>query len=216
MYWVVELLIYLYLRNTPSREDTLTFITELENICSSKKLQKVSRQYLDIILTALNYSHLEQSDQTIALLKEIRNNDTLSTYHENIIIQRNEVITVTEGTEYKDLYTFKHPGTGTCTESDSRCGFITRVSAQDSYLTLTLCTDSEDYTGTGLHYHDIISADDMYRYDVESGNTPAGIKITVVGEWNWWKHWLPDITDWKLEQSCIAYNVTDYLVTKPE
>jgi hypothetical protein len=216
MYWVVELLLFLYLDNTPSREDTLTFITELENICSSKKLQKVSRQYLEIILTALNYSNLEQSDQIIALLKEIRNNDTLSTFHENIIIKCDELITVTAGTEYKHLYTFKHPGTGTCTESDSRCGFIIRVSAQDSYLTLTLCTNSEDYTGTGLHYHDIISADDMYCYAVLSGNTPAGIKITVVGGWDLWKRWLPDITDWEWEQTCIAYNVTDYLVTKPE
>jgi hypothetical protein len=216
MYWVVELLLSLYRRNTPSREDTLTFITELENICSSKKLQKVSRQYLEIILTALNYSNLEQSDQIIALLKEIRNNDTLSTYRENIIIKRDKRITVTEGTEYKDLHTFKHPGTGTCTESDSRCGFIIRGNKQHSNLTGTLCTDSEDYTGTGLHYHDIISADDMYLYNVRSGNTPAGIKITVVGGWGWEKRWLPDITYWEVEQLCIAYNVTDYLVTKPE
>jgi hypothetical protein len=164
----------------------------------------------------LNYSNLEQSDQIIALLKEIRNNDALSTYHENIIVKCDESIFVTIGTECKRMYTFEHPGTGTCTESDSRCGFITRLSEHNSYWRETLCTNSEDYTGTGLHYHDTISADDMHLYNVCSGNTPAGIKITVVGRWNWWKSWLPDITDWELEQVCIAYNVTDYLVTKPE
>jgi hypothetical protein len=56
----------------------------------------------------------------------------------------------------------------------------------------------------------------MYLYVVRSSNVPAGDNITVVGRWSWWKDWLSDITDWNWEPTCIAYNVIDYLVTKPE
>jgi uncharacterized protein (UPF0147 family) len=216
IYYVVEILLYLYFYNTLNREDVEVFLEKLAHICTDKKLQKVSRQHLDVIITALKHSNRQQLDEVIHVLKEIRNDEKLSSYHENIIIKRDKRITVKKGSEYKDLYTFQHPGTGTCTESDSKCGFILRESEQDATRTLTLCTNSEDYTGTGLHYHDIISADDMYRYKVKSGSTPAGIKVTVVGHWDWWNGWLPDITDWKSEQVCIAYNITDYLVAKPE
>jgi hypothetical protein len=216
IYQVVDILLFLYLKNMPNREDTELFLEKLAQICIDKKLQKVSRQHLDIIITALNYSSRQQSDEIIHVLKQIRNNDKLSSYHENIIIKHDKRIVVKKDSEYKYLYTFQHPGTGTCTESDSKCGFILRESEQDGNWTVTLCTNSEDYTGTGLHYHDIISADDMYRYGVWSGNTPAGIKITVAGGSIWCNHWLPDVTHWAFEHACIVFNVTDYLVAKPE
>ena len=47
-------------------------------------------KYLDIVMTALNYSNLEQSDQMITLLNKIKDNDKLSTYHEKIIIKRDK------------------------------------------------------------------------------------------------------------------------------
>jgi hypothetical protein len=49
MFWVVELLLFLYgyHKNTPSREEALSFLTTLENICSDERL--------DIIPTALQH-----------------------------------------------------------------------------------------------------------------------------------------------------------------
>jgi hypothetical protein len=222
IYQVVDILLVLYLNINPStkREEIEIFEEKLAHICTDKKLQKVSRQHLDVIITALNHSNRQQSYAIIHMLKEIRNNDKLSSYHENIIIKRDKRILVKKGSsDIKWLFTFQHPGTGTCTESDSKCGFILRESKQDATVTLKLCTNSEDYRGTGLHYHDIISADDMFWYVVSSGNTPAGIKITVASlscQNKLLKRWFPDIPDWKLEQVCIAYNITDYLVAKPE
>jgi Mg2+/Co2+ transporter CorC len=89
---VVELLLFLYHKDPPNCDDTEIFLTKLENICHDKKLQKVSRSFLDIIMTALNFSELAQADEVIALLKEIENNEKLSTHNENIIIECDEVI----------------------------------------------------------------------------------------------------------------------------
>jgi uncharacterized protein (UPF0147 family) len=216
MYLVVELLLPLCKENTFNREDTELFLELLENICSEKRLQKVSRQYLKIILTALNYSNLVQSDQAIALLEDIKNNDKLSTHHENFVIKLDKGVIVTEGPGYKYLFTFKHPGTRTCSDVDSKCGFILKGSIQDGYWTETLCTNSEDYTNTGIHLHDIISAHEMYMYGAWSGITPHGNEVRVVGRWGWWCKWLSYITNWKFKQDCVAYNIMDYLVAKPE
>ena len=64
VFTVVEMLLPNVLnRSTPNGEDTVMFITTIENLCSDKKLQKVSAQFLDINIAALRYSSLSQSDQ---------------------------------------------------------------------------------------------------------------------------------------------------------
>ena len=213
MFVVVEHLLWVFYKNAPNREEAMTFLTSLQNLCSDKRLQKISGEHLDTIIAALNYSNLTQCDDIINMLNEIKSNDNLATSHENVIIKLDKIITVTEDKEYKHLYTFKHPGTGTCTET-GKCGFILRVTELDGNVTHELCTDSEDYTDTGVHYHDIISAHDMFEYGTWSGHTAAGNKVTMVGVWNWEETWLPDITDWKVVENCIAYNITDYMVAK--
>jgi hypothetical protein len=215
MFVVVEQLLYVYYKNTPNIKDTTTFAALLEKIFSEKKLQKISQSHLDTVIAALIDSTLAQSYQIITLLDEIKKSKKLSTCYENVTIKRNEFLTVKKDNEHKRLYNFKHPGLGTCTEP-GKCGFILKSSKQDSYWTEELCTNSEDYTGTGLHFHDIVSAHDMFRYVIRSGNTAAGNKVTVAGRWQWEKKWLPEITDWKMQPSCIAYNVSDYLVVKQE
>ena len=108
-----------------------------------------------------------------------------------------------------------------------------RLSKREGNWTNVLCTQSEDYTDTGLHYHDILSAHEMYHYVIMSGNTadshkitvgiwwrwreqhlPESNKITVAGRWDWEEQWLPGIRDWELEGSYIAYNISDYIVAK--
>ena len=136
----------------------------------------------------------------------------MSTHHENVIIGHDEVITK-EGPEHKQLFTFNYLTAGSCTQKDSKCGFILKSSVRDGHWTVVLCKDSEEYTDTGLHYHDIISAHEMYRYLVLSGTTADGKTVTAAGWWEWDLH-LPDVSDWKFEATYIAYNRSDYMVAK--
>ena len=213
---VVDILLWSFYMNTPNREDTQIFLENLENLCSDKKLQKVSKQYLDMIIASLSYSSLEQSDQMMNMLKKIKNNDKLSTYHENVIIASDKTIT-REGADYDELYTFKHPATGTCSESGSLCGFILRRKI-DGDRTIELCTSSEDYKNTGIHSHDNISAHEMCWYGTMSGKTGAGNKLTVavVGLTSWFKKWFPNVVHWKEDTSHVAYNITNYHVATNE
>ena len=150
----------------------------------------------------------------ITLLTEIKNNGMLSTYQGNVIMKCDKKITVSEGTDYKYLFTFKHPATGVCTEPGSRCGFIVRRRRTGAYWERVLCTKSEDYKNTGVHYHDNISAHEMFWYDIESGRTADGNTVTVVGFLKWAVQWFPHVRNWVVKEANVAYNVTDYLVAK--
>ena len=86
MFEVVDIILYILPKNTPIWEDMRQFVTTLENICSNRQLIKISRQHLDIIIGALLHSRLDLADQVITLLQEIKDNDKLSTYHENVVI----------------------------------------------------------------------------------------------------------------------------------
>ena len=207
MYVVVELLLHIAI---PIGEETQMFLATLTNICTERGLQKISQKYLDTIIAALVYSNLSQSDQLLTLLNTIKSNENLSTFNESVIITRDKLVPVSE-TEYNQVFPFTHPGIKACTRT-GKCGFILRK--VDSDWTRELCTESEDYTGTGIHYHDIVSADGMFWYTVKSGVTANGHKVTVVGGWDWEEKWLPYITDWKFEKVCIAYDIADYLVVK--
>ena len=218
IYVVLEQLLFLYykMKKTPNLKEIHLFVTTLEEISIEKNIQKISQYHLNDIISALYYSSLEQSDSIITLLNEIKNSKTLTTNHENVIIKRGELVTVEEGKEYKRLYTFKHPGTGTCPVSGSKCGFILRSSKNDGNWTESLCTNTEDYSDTGIHYHDFICTREMYRYAVYSGDTIDGTRVRVAGRWQWEKKWLRNIKDWAMQPSCIAYNVSSYLVANKE
>ena len=129
---VVELLLCVFQHNIPNIVEMHILVTSLEALCTKKKLQKVSRHFIDYITAALNYSTREESKLLINLLNEIKNNDQLSTYDGNIIIKcekrvdeiennykvtRKKFIrkTATENRGYKQFYTFKHPLSVNCT-----------------------------------------------------------------------------------------------------
>jgi hypothetical protein len=116
-------------------------------------------------------------------------------------------------TEYKDIYVFKHPGEWKCAKA-GECGLIIRRFQKGKSWRRELSTNDEDYKATGVHYHDIISADHMCVYTVESGQTADGGIVSVAGCSNWWDTWLPHITDWKFVEECIAYDISDYVVAK--
>ena len=214
MYMVVDIILDFYSNVTVDKPKT-KFVTDLETICSNKPLNKISRQYLDIVISALKYSTLGHTDEILTLMKEMRSSKKLSTFHENIIIKRGKVFTNKDGSS-KEVFTFSHPenANGRC-EMAGRCGFILKVSKCDKFWADELTTDPKDYEGTSRHYHDIITAQDMFRYTVMSGKTKDGIKVRVVGRWiKWWEKWFPGSTEWKIEEELVAYNVADYRVSK--
>ena len=219
MFRVVELLLWVFRKNVPNSEELNIFVTNLEDLCTKKQLQKVSRQFLDNYTTALNYSSRRDSKLMISLLNEIKNNNQLSTYDGNIIIKcdKREI----KDTENKHWYTFKHPLSVNCTETDSKCGFILRQSVQEDNNTLVqLCTESDHYDNTEIHTHDYVSAEDMCWYEIQSGTCGSNrVTLPVVWGWWWWwwwwSYWLPDCTDVKLEGRYVAYyNIEQYTVSK--
>ena len=235
MFRVVELLLHVFMVNVPNSEELNIFVTNLEILCTKKQLQKVSRQFLDYFTTALNYSSRENSKLLISLLNEIKNNNQLSTHNGNVIIKCDKLeekqvtrMLFKKHTEYKYMYTFKHPLSVNCTETDSKCGFILRESKQEDNNTIQLCTESDHYDNTEIHRHDNISAEDMYRYAIQSV-TYGSNRVTLPVVWMWWRwrwgwlgwrwwfywyDWLPDFTDEKFEGVYVAYNVEKYTVSK--
>ena len=128
--------------------------------------------------------------------------------------------TVTENKGYKQFYTFKHPLSVNCTETDNKCGFILRSSKQEDTNTLQLCTESDHYDNTEIHTHDNISADDMYIYATLSV-TSGSNRVTLPVGWTWfrrgwtrWVYWLTNITDSKFVGEFVAYNIEQYTVAK--
>ena len=164
----------------------------------------------------------------------------MSTYDGNIIIKcekrvdeiennykvtRKKFIkkTATENRGYKQFYTFKHPLSANCGETDSKCGFILRESKHEHILidTLQLCTESDHYNNTEIHTHDNISAEDMYIYATRSVTDDIDRVTLPVAWWRWrwmwwseWNYWLPGYTDIRSEEVYVAYNVKQYTVAK--
>ena len=91
-----------------------------------------------------------------------------------------------------------------------------RISKQSGNRTRALCTRSEDYLDTGLHFHNIISTDAMFQYGILS--TASGSEERVASRWGWEEFWFPTIKlrDWVFEEYCIAYNITDYLAARAD
>ena len=225
MFRVVELLLHVFKYNVPNSEELNIFVTNLEILCTKKQLQKVSRQFLEYFTTALNYSSQENSKLFISLLNEIKNNNQLSTHNGNVIIKcdKREEKQVTrmlfkKHTEYKYMYTFKHPLSVNCTKTDSKCGFILSKQENNDTLdnTIQLCTESDHYDNTEIHTHDNISAEDMYIYAILSVTCGINhVTLPIVCTWGWcWDYWLPDYAYEKFEGDYVAYNVEQYTVSK--
>ena len=232
IFGVIDLLFCVYWVEVPDREEQQIFMTTINRLCDNKKIQKVSRNYVDVIISALDHSRLEQSKLLVKLLTEIKSNEQLCTHNENFIIKRHKLI-IENNNEYKHLFSFKYPValSEACTESESKCGFILRSNIlkcrqqrtmlnsvlrpkdEETNWTFELSTDDDEYTNTGIHLHSATSTKDMYWY-VEFMSEHKGEQITVAGRFWWWLNWLPDITDWKVSGRYVAYDLSDYRVAK--
>ena len=211
---VIDQLLFAFTENLPNPEDIKTWLKSVDNLSKERKLQKVSKQHLDDIISALNYSHLEQADDLTTLLTDIRSNKNLATDHETVQIDC--VVTVSAEKVFRHLYHFQHPAIRSCNQ-EGMCGFMLEGSLKndDNHL-MRLCTDEEDYKETGIHFHDVVMAGDMQWYSVRYGHTAYDKEICAPGRFNWEKRWLPFITDWKLRNDCVAYDISDFLVAKQD
>ena len=221
MYLVVQLLLD-FLTGLSRRRlkfiNTQALVEDLEDARLIRTFQKVSKEYLDAIISAIrqNSPGRLKSKIALALLSAIRNSDILSTCHENIIIERSAVVEEEGNLTTKEVFTFQHPGSSKACGMAGRCGFILKVHRYEyEFGTDELTVEPKDYEGTSTHYHDIVKAQDMFRYTVMTGKSVDGMKIRAVGRWTkWWKKYFPRSTDWEIEEEFVAYNVADYRVTK--
>ena len=220
MYVVVEHLLLICCKYAPSNKESQIFITALENIVSCKEVRKVSYKYLDLCISVLSLSRLREKVNLIELLEMIRKNKKLATYNESILLRQDRTIEVVRGKHDKLVFTYKHPGISTCTMS-GQCGFIVDRFTQfyngiHSWKE-QLSVNDEDYNETGVHYHNVITARDLYTYTLQFG-TAHGSDVWVPGSPLYWKQrWLPRIK-WGQKSDSYYHNVscdiTGYTVAK--
>ena len=158
MFVVIEVLLNIFLKSKPAIEDMQLFITTLDRL-HDRQMQKVSLHYINLVKEMLKCSNLEQSKLLITLLDDMKSNTKLCTTTENIIIKQDE--------NQRGQFVFKHPLSGTCTDSGSKCGFLLRfrpLSSRQgvSRKTIELYTRQEAYKNTEIHLHDEVSAHDMF------------------------------------------------------
>ena len=179
MYLVVDLIIWFFFRIPLNSEELETFFSKFLGVCRSKRLQKVSRQYLDMIISSLEHSPLQKKVHLIHFLDIINKNEMLSTNNQNVKIARCKRIEVSPSSVYQDYFTFKHPCNTNCDRSDSKCGFILQCYKLDGGWMYELSVNDKDYENTGLHFHDSISAVDMSTYCVYSVSSRVDAMVSV-------------------------------------
>lgn len=220
---IVLLLTNIYSKSSPCNEEIDRFISDMERLChcGETHLGRVSWQIIDPIISVLKHSTNKNAEKLIVLLTKIRKNILLSwPNREGIVIRRDCKIKVNSN-EDKLIYIFKHPAIGQCKLS-GKCGFIfqyrhPRDYKNSSSYTLKLMKDSEYYEGTGLHFHDVISAIDMCVYCVVTLTLSDGTELNTIElpiRGLWWGSWFPRNTKGEFKDSFVAYNVSDYMVAK--
>ena len=148
------------------------------------------------------------------------------------------VVDVWKGASVLDTvipFKFSHPAVppipATCS-SPGECGFLLKHShyeVKDVYLAtpafqVRLLRDEVDYTGSGVHFHHQICAEDMFFYEIRSFTTVEGEKVCVPDRWRgkygWWRKWFEGVVGegwrdrWKVERVCVEYNIRKYLVAQ--
>ena len=169
-------------------------------------MQKVSPQYVEMLTAALIHSPLWQKDWIIKLLEGIKRDGDLC--GDNILIKERTYLHGSGGV--KHIFFFKDPAALHC-DRPGRCGFIVRGSSSGlhNYWRDELCVDEEDYEGTNIHFHDTLSAQDMFYYAVLSGSRSMGVRVRVPDRGGASKQWFPDILNWATKGVCVQYRVQD-------
>lgn len=220
---VVYLLTRVFSESSPSQEEVDEFISDIERLCEEKKMQRVPLEFIDLVISPLQYSKKNGAENLVSLLTRIRQNTVLSSNGECIFAHGDKRIELSHK-EYKVIYTMDNPGK--CTKP-GKCGFIIQRlyhSHHTRNVTLELITDIEhyvdtdDYVDTGVHCHDIIP-ERVCVYSVCTLILPDAdcTKVDTVampGSWCrwWWYYWFQcSLLHPKLELKCdcVAFSMSD-------
>ena len=204
MFEVTQFLLMCIYSGDPGIEEFESIIASLENICSERKMQKVSKKFLNDMIDALYCSNVHQLNDALVLLNKIKNSNMLCTNYENLVAQclgKNE--------DYF-YFIFEHPLPNSCTQTDSRCGLILKFNKETQTL-FEVCVDKEKYVSSGIHLHDFLSAHNMCLYNAFKGKLDSYDSITVKGSSGWWKQYFPHVKNWEVGDVYIEYNFGDYL-----
>ena len=211
MYAVIDMISKVALEVHLSLTEITAFLESLENLCQSVPLQRVSPEYINMFLSALEFSEEENKDQFMKLLNMIVKNNKLCSHYDNLHLVGEERLQSpmvkslkdTLGIETPCLYDFKmaHPGVTNC-NARSQCGFTLHRFGRSKIVLSTEHDSSE------VHKHDVVRADHMYWYPVWSGE--GGWRVPLK---NW--SWLKSVATCEvLEEVCVDYDVRDYLVAR--
>ena len=84
LYTVVDLLGKVTYFHPPNSEESRKFVETLNKCCRDLSIRKVSRQYINQVITALKFSDKESKCQSIHLLEALRDNPNLASDFHNI------------------------------------------------------------------------------------------------------------------------------------
>ena len=240
LYSVIELMFHVAgLENTLSTDQTEGFLEELEKLQQRKALQRVSKQYIDMLITALKFSRVdwryhfrteECRRQVIDLLEKIRNSEKLTSDYDNIRLLGKDITrsnifikmkTLLEiGSNEKRVYKMKHPRVTDC-KKEGDCGFVIlnpvfliRPFGPEFKDKFELSRVAGDYTHSGVHLHEEFRVEDMNLYSIATSTTTAGDTVRYPQRRGFWGGPWGSISPDKESEFCIDYNIEDYLVAK--
>ena len=215
MFQVIELLLQVYYKMTdfPGAKELTKFKRELRTACVDRMMQKASPKYINMITSALIHSPFQQKTTLTRLLNSFIKDEILCSQTKNLHLQESRCIEDPHSGGYKHVFYLPRdqkrsrdcclPGT---------CGFIVKggLSGTNQYWLDELCTEEEDYQGTGVHYHGDVIARDMFYYYIWSGARAIGTRIRVPDRvLASCKQWLPDVTNWVTERVCVQYKLSN-------
>ena len=229
MYSVIEILLRRF-RLMYSNIEAEEFVESLESLCDVKPLQKVSKQYIDMHISALNYSNDPLEHRLIVLLKKIRDSEELSSSYDNIHLEAEDVTSSVvvqslynflgfdnKFPEFKHVFKVKHPGVTDC-DRNGNCGFIVqrRILHQgpSSYTYndyKLLRGDDTNNRLSGVHLHNVIKPEDINFYNVKRGKLRDGKTLLTHSEL---AIGLLGVSNWGKETPCVDLNIRDWLVAR--
>ncbi|KAL5265525.1 hypothetical protein ACHWQZ_G006297 [Mnemiopsis leidyi] len=203
--------------------ETRVFVSQLTKTSATKLLKKVSFEFLDMVIAAVMSSKRPEKENVVEILELVKCAPELSSVVENDHLQF-------QASKIDMLYNsrlpfkYRHPGLPNTQECrlPGRCGFIMQGKGIGSVHSRCLAKQPEDYIGTGIHYHDLVCAEDMFYYKTWHLKLEDGTTVEVPNRWRWastvggsiWAWWLPPIAEISIGKYCVAVNVQKYLVGK--
>ena len=235
MYDVIEMSARILMRaeEEPTDDNLQTFLSHLENL--EKPLQKVSDNFVKMMISAIKTSSRNEKPQLIKLLKMIRNNKKLTSKFKHVQLEGQLADGSTLGAtlmsmmkiKSSEYYTFKykHPGIKDCNAKDD-CGFLIKFNKDTAAY--ELCNNLAELQNKNIHNHEVFQADKMSWYEIMHGSKGSRPDQVVVfpNRWRWgWADWgynwlgrEEGAIDWQTGggQFCIDIDISDQLVMQTE